>query len=64
MDFDALTKLLQSDTVVYAEVTTYHMDGNKVVRRQTKIDYSGDDYDWSSTTKPLVVLNRTGIGLE
>lgn len=55
MDFDALTKLLQSDTVVFAEVTTYHLEGDMVVRRRTKIDYNGDDYHWSTTTRPLVV---------
>lgn len=56
MDFDALTTLLKSDDVVYAEVTTYHHDDNgKVVRKVTQIDYSRDDYQWSTVTRPLVV---------
>jgi len=55
MDYDRLTKLLESDDIKCAEIVTYHADKNgKLTRKTTTIDYFADgDYQWSTTTKPI-----------
>lgn len=56
MDMDKLAHMLQNPDNVLAEVTVYtHKNGN-LVRETITIDYSADgDYQWSRTTRPIVV---------
>ena len=55
MDYNSLTKLLNSEDVTHAEITTYHVkEDGSIIRKTVSIDYFKDgDYQWSTNTRPL-----------
>ena len=58
MDYDRLTHLLDGEDIAYAEIVTYHFpkDSDQLVVKTTTIDYYSDgDYQWSRTTRPIIV---------
>jgi hypothetical protein len=56
MDYDRLTQLLESDDIQCAEIVTYHSTEKGLTRKTTTIDYFGNnDYQWSSTSKPIAI---------
>ena len=53
LDYDRLTKLLDNDDISHAEIITYHVKNGNFFIKKTYIDYYNDDYQWSTTTKPI-----------
>lgn len=57
MNMDKISEILQDPNVVMAEIVIFKSNSNgDVVRETVTIDYYSDgDYQWSKTTKPILV---------
>lgn len=58
IDNDRITALLQSEDIIAAEIVTYHKADDGVTKRTVKIEYYENDYQWSTTTWPLVKKSK------
>jgi hypothetical protein len=55
MDMNKITQMLQEEGNIAAEIVVYSKTDNGVVRKTTTIQYYQDnDYQWSTSTWPIV----------
>lgn len=55
MRIDVIAEEIKNDNVISADIVIYSKGENgEIIRRTITIDYFDDDYQWSSTLKPLL----------